>query len=594
MQFLTSKQALNLAERGKLDMRKTAIASDNPEMWLKLTTLFPDTAQVSREQFDRAEPKARARALKFVNAAKKSQLARVIRLTTVGGMNVVSSDFYRKLLELEVLLQLNVHETTYAVISCPSVAHAYCSEKNIPLSLRWKIKLAIAFTRNISKAVLRTLYSSFRLVANKLTVKVSDTRVEQSREYILIRTWVTKGCFAKKGDSYDFLDRNFGALTQRLKSQGNDVLALPMFFNLGQSKRSAFEKFRRSNSIALNYFKYSSWRDVFATVAFAFAELRGCFISFGQTDKEMNWLFRISHSRQAASPAHLELHFSARSVTYLKSRGVKIRSIAYPFENNPSEQMLLEQIHDEAITSIGFQHSPWYQEQYSMQYQFVHEQGGRFPSQIFASNESGLKALQKSGWPQSGLRRGPNLRFARNQWPEEAPLTRDGKFKLGVVLSYDDKSARILLGSLRTALKLIHDSQNIEISVRRHPLNSEDLLTGIPFNVDGSPTVEKFVLQNHAIIMASASVSNLEVLALDRALIRWKHPFEFDLDSLGKWRDAVYNVTSATQIKEAVEQIRTQNPRHTIATVNEIRREYFTPIDEQAMESLINALAGGT
>lgn len=419
------------------------------------------------------------------------------------------------------------------------------------------------------------------------------------RRYIL-RTWYTRGCLQATSSRPQYRNRNFGPLADFLRSQGHEAWTLPMMFNTDRSLRQELRLMKQSGETFLIPEHYLSPLDFFRALRNG---LRQALLPIPQTffhNQDVTELLREAHDQNAFYTELLNLNSVTLLLQRLKKKRYPLNAIAYPFENNQPEKLLIlatKKYYPEA-TLLAFQHTVWLKEQTA--HQLLPEEKKYFPlpHKIIYSGKRYRSILQDCGFGEELLLAGPNLRYTEVNTMTagaEAHLSSSGKNRILVILNFSMSVSQEVFYKLAKALLTLE--RPYQLIIKAHPLNQRDqlerYLRARDLNhfefVEGR--VQKHILESDVVIMPAASVTNLETLALGKPLIRVSTDNTFDFDPL--WEDYPLGNFARTP-----EEIRSQlikaftleedKKRELVQFGKSIVTDYFEPVTEQNMDVFLN------
>ena len=418
-----------------------------------------------------------------------------------------------------------------------------------------------------------------------------------SRPMILLRTWVTKGCYQEKGDgTFHFLDRNFGEFAEHLEKQGYQVWRLPMFFNVGENQLSVWRKLWRSDARLVCAEALLTPLDTVKTWCRSLGEIFLPTKELSLRGLHLRRLARASLWRTALTPDLMGLNTITSLMSGWRAQGVDWHAFYYPIENNAPEKtfVLAARKYHPKTPCLGFQHTIWVKEQFAMRLaesDLVHMP---LPDRVFLSGAIYAEALAQTGWPTELIKLGANLRYQdvpKSPMQEIPPLHP----VLLLILNFNLAQSLEAMQRVLTALQVPTLSQ-VRLHIKPHPLLPLSRLqdfarqhAGVALYEFVSGKVQDCALQASAVTIAGGSVSALEVLAMAIPVIRLSLSSDFDLDCIWSAAAGTELVADASQLEAGLQRFLHLGPEERQALKKEalnIRRDYFAEVSQQTLKNL--------
>jgi surface carbohydrate biosynthesis protein (TIGR04326 family) len=418
-----------------------------------------------------------------------------------------------------------------------------------------------------------------------LQVRFHGLQLPNSRSAItLIRSWCTSSNISADGR---YRDRNFGVLPEILTGAGHDVWLTPCLLRMDMSFQEILRRMQRSGTRFLVVERAVSLGDIVQQAVRGYKETR---IRFGNVMVEgsaMTPLFQEAVRQCAVIPDLMSFNLAFAAFRRLAARGCQIRFFLYPMENNPFEKLPLigmKRFQPKGL-SIGFQHSAWFKNQFSMRLVDGESAMHPLPDRIMCMGSRYLKVLEECGFPRERLHLAPSYRFTYTI--DKPALTTPHVASVASILvlpGFDpDQANEMLLRTLRAARLL---QQRIAISVKPHPTSDVEFMkklmtmhSDVDCSVELSDAMHA-VDTSTMVIDGGGSTAGLETILRAKPLLRVAASSSYFFDPL--WED--YPIPIAFDEKQLASNVRSvlngEIDFSRLRLISEIvRRGYFQPDD---------------
>jgi surface carbohydrate biosynthesis protein (TIGR04326 family) len=435
------------------------------------------------------------------------------------------------------------------------------------------------------------LYLVYSWISVNMLIKRNEIKLEQ--EYILIRSWFSKGSINSFGE---YSDRNFGGLIDFLQSRNESVLFYPDFFNLEMTYLQTLKSIGKCKNqfiILEHHLTLVEYlKPVWNTLRLYNTSISNIYIRKINISK----LVEFANKRSSFSLSALRSQMLDSLLLSLSKKKINIKKIIYSLENNCPEKILINSSrqHFPFAKLVGFQHSVWFKEQLGM---FLNRHEDQpLPHEIILKGKKYKEVLINAGFPVDILTSGCNLRYTSvNSLAVEETTSNNRIFQISVILTFDMDQSKEVLFSLNEALKKLNI--NTEVSIKSHPVTSIQKIKNFLDNIDfdnytfTSLDVISLAKKSNLVIMGFGSVSILEVLMVAIPLVRVSLSNNFDFDPLWEEGEIVNGSISYSteELRIQIEKIYNSNfvKKDLYEFAKSIRLDYFTPVSEKYLEKFL-------
>jgi hypothetical protein len=420
---------------------------------------------------------------------------------------------------------------------------------------------------------------------------------------VLIRSWVTTGSLTasvEEPGSFTYRDRNFGVLGSFLRSRGYTPIYLPMFFNLDISDIEFMRRASRASEPIIIAEHYLKIRDLLSACVLGLAAVTIRTRSLHFVGVDVAAILAEGNLQTACSPEVLRLGLSSALLKRLSVRNIQFEEILYPFENNATEKSMLlaARRYYSGVPIVGFQHSPWYREQLSMVITSDERADHLLPDTILCCGRRYISVLNSKGFPLGRLGLGANLRFPEIQQPvPDIPFDVSSRVPVILaVLNFSESQSIEVLAHLHRARAQLRGQIDFEVQVKAHPLLNRSHLESFLHKlgeesfkfVEGS--VRDLALRSAAVVMAGASVSSFETLALRVPLVRISLSADFDLDCFWDSHEFSRFESTTAELRERLSELILHPERFQTALTEVaklIQTRYFEPVNDVSLNPFL-------
>jgi hypothetical protein len=396
------------------------------------------------------------------------------------------------------------------------------------------------------------------------------------RPLTLIFTWVHDRSFGSDGT---FRDAFFIDLAERLRAAGENVRVVPRVMP-GADRDRALRSMARSKTGFLIPFPFLPVRRV----------MRRLWDSFGDAfPRRRPWppfagsdicdLAAEDAARCGVYPRVAEALLFEDLVAGWKAAGLRIGRFIYPYENHGWERVLcgtLRRLFPDAVT-VGYLHSrlpdviPNY---------YGNPPGFPRPDVLVANGPGSHRRLLETGHDAASTLCRGTLRYRYLFTAAPAPAHAPGApGRILAAFPIGEEEGRELFCRLREAFR---ETATLEVSLKFHPDNPAGrVLRGLSdrrlpshFRVTDEPMAD--LVRRSDVMVYTTSTSSLEAAAAGVPSVHYVISCNLDGDPLGRADALRRDASSATDLKEAVEELaRAGFPRIAPSTVRDFIRDNF-------------------
>ncbi len=430
-----------------------------------------------------------------------------------------------------------------------------------------------------------------RRAALKLLKPLAEKKVH-AKKRVVIRTMITNGTFDKFGK---FQDRNFGHLSQWLRSKNYEVWTLPLCFNLSMSMKELYTLMKNQEQPFLIPDYYLKFSDYLRALYLNYKMLRKKIKNIVIKGTNVTSLFNEILERQGFFPSLLRFNLCLPLLKRLKERGTEIDAFYYPFEGNVPEKTYILSCRKYFPNSriVGFQHTAFYPNQLACHLGTGEKDYHPLPDVLVCSGPVYIKLLEGARFPKEILVSGPNLRYQSvylNKVDRRDILTNEKKrLMLPLTFSYD--LAFELFVKVKEALKDVQE--DYKVYIRSHPLLSKKTLINFlnkigmkdyGFADDG--VIQDWLPKMYAMMTMGGSITTIESIVMATPIIRVIPDNTIFFDPF-TWPDyPLKPVNASCEVKQQLEfisELIDKDEDVFMKIGNRVLNEYFTKPTEENM-----------
>lgn len=432
----------------------------------------------------------------------------------------------------------------HLVFACRSAALcevivAEARKRSIPARFVRDLDSEVLALKSLVRPLLKIAKFLGGAISRWFLVRIYRCEVPLARSRIsLIRSWCTPGNISPAGD---FHDRNFGDLPARLRAAGNDVWVTPCMLRMNVSFGEMLRRMRKSRTKFLHVERMVSLPDILVQGWWGIREGLFKFPECVFDGCDLAPLFRESVRECAATPELMTFNLLYAGLRRLSAKGSLVERFYYPMENNPFEKLPLLAMRDfhPAGKSYGFQHSAWFNHQYSMHLAPGEVASHPVPDRILCTGSRYLEILQRSGFPADRLRLAPSYRFAYTIKALPTGAAKTPGSGILVLPGFDPDHANELLWQTLCAVAQLE--QPVPVYVKPHPTSDLATMRAIMKSrsdvhcsiVEGNAM--DWVEKSAMVVDSGGSVAALETILRDKPLLRVVPGSSYFFDPL--WED---------------------------------------------------------
>jgi hypothetical protein len=280
---------------------------------------------------------------------------------------------------------------------------------------------------------------------------------------------------------------------------------------------------------------------------------------------------------------------------YLRFLGAQgIRTLIFPWENQPWEKLLVLAARLKGVKTVGYQHSTV--PVFALPH-FLGRNEAAFlplPDRILTSGESSLSVLKQGGVPGDILRRAGSFRHLGFRPPPLAPSAAVSRgCRILVLLPLDLAYSRSMLRALNRAFPEGGRTEGLDFRLRPHPAypySNEDVIKLYPkAEMDTSSLTESLAASRVALF--DGSTAGVEAWLAGCRVLRFRPELLLDLVPYEMIRSDEIPVCDESNLRQALLELarNTSFEPPSAARVAEVQNLLFSPVDETAWQAAISS-----
>lgn len=413
----------------------------------------------------------------------------------------------------------------------------------------------------------------------------------KGKKIVIFRSWITEGTF-KEGEKY--FDRNFGTLPLVLKEKGDDVVIIPMLFNIRQPLKSLINKMAKQNIPFLFPQQILNFSSCFYLLWIEFLRSVLNFKRISVLKTDVSDIFKNENLKTCFDLGLLTLNLVHPLLKKMQQKKIEIIKIFYPFENNAAEKLFIlsKQKYFPNAILVGFQHTILISGQFGLELYKDDSKHIPLPDRMVCSGVECVKIFDKLNFPSSILSNGPCLRFGhiRKYVCNKRSSNYGSQLKVAMALPFNQNLAYEEIHKVSIALADI----NHVIFLKVHPLldfnKLEDFVNKVQFKSYEYKEFpcDKLFNSSDIAFEIGTSVTQLEAVACGIPLIRLVPDNTFHFDPMF-WMDYPIKPSRTTQeIQKNLKIALNLKEEELLVFSNKVKYDYFNEVTDATISNFYN------